>query len=147
MQHGKNWVRGARAGLIATGWMSLVMLIARKLAPTPKLPPRKIVEAAVDATTEKSVAEPVIKTASVAAHFAFGAATGGIFGELQPRMRLAAVPAGIAFGLLVWAASYKGWIPALKILPKPSRDNPARARTMLLAHIVYGAALGSSLRR
>lgn len=147
MGEAKNWLCGARAGLMATGWMSLVMLLARKLAPTPKLPPRKIVEATVNVATDKPVNTSFIKAASVAAHFAFGATAGGIFANLQPRLRLSSLPAGIAYGLLIWAGSYKGWIPALKILPPPSRDNPARARTMLLAHVVYGAVLGSSLRR
>ena len=40
-------IDGAAAGFRATFWMSALMLLARKLLPTPKLPPRKIVEAAV----------------------------------------------------------------------------------------------------
>lgn len=123
------------------------MLLARRLAPTPKLPPRKIVEATIHAASTKRVDESVVKAASVGAHFAFGAGAGVAFSALQKRLPMAPMPAGILFGLLVWVVSYKGWIPALKILPPPSRDDPARARTMLLAHLVYGASLGLSLRK
>lgn len=42
--------------------------------------------------------------------------------------------------ILIGAASYFGWIPALGIL-KPANANPGRRNaTMILAHVVWGGA-------
>jgi hypothetical protein len=46
----------------------------------------------------------------------------------------------------VWLGSYAGWIPALDLLPPPDRDRRGRPPSMIVAHWVYGAALGASLR-
>jgi hypothetical protein len=143
----RNWLRGATSGFFATFCMSALMLLARKLAPTPKLPPRKILEAAVRGTPARGANATEIKLASTLAHFAFGAAAGALFGTAQTRLKGSKVVQGIGFGLLVWAVSYKGWIPALGILPQAEKDEPKRARTMVAAHVVYGAALGAAMRR
>jgi hypothetical protein len=50
-----NWLKGAVSGFVATCWMSTLMILARKLGPTAKLPPRRIVEAAVATTLRKPV--------------------------------------------------------------------------------------------
>ena len=54
---------------------------------------------------------------------------------------------GTFFGLAVWAGSYEGWVPAAHVLPPTHRDRRARAITILLAHVVYGATLGVVARR
>ena len=54
---------------------------------------------------------------------------------------------GTAFGLVVCAASYAGWIPAVGVLPPPHRDNPRRAWTMLIGHVIYGSVLGAFVDR
>ena len=53
---------------------------------------------------------------------------------------------GVVYGLGVWAVSYKGWIPALGILPPPERDQPGRPVIMVAAHVVYGLVLGALVR-
>ena len=53
---------------------------------------------------------------------------------------------GAVYGLGVWAVSYKGWIPALGILPPPERDRPGRPVIMVAAHVVYGLVLGALVR-
>lgn len=143
---GTQLASGAGAGLLATGGMSAVMLAARKLAPTPTLPPRKIVEK-ISGPPESRTGDAGLDAAAVLAHFGFGAAAGAVFALAQRRLAGNPVTQGIGFGLLVWALSYKGWIPALEIMPPPERDDPRRAVTMAAAHVVYGGLLGMFLRR
>jgi hypothetical protein len=53
---------------------------------------------------------------------------------------------GAAYGVAVWTGSYLGWIPTLGLL-KPATRHPAeRNALMLAAHLVWGAALGGTLR-
>ena len=53
---------------------------------------------------------------------------------------------GVLFGLGIYGVSYKGWIPALGILPPPEDDRPGRPAVMIAAHIVYGLTLGWLIR-
>ena len=140
-------VDGVGGGVAATVAMSVPMLAADKAGLMPEPPPEKITEDAMSAVgiepedrTERQ--ENVVATVT---HFAFGAACGVVFALVRRRLRLR-VPAwvqGIPFGLGVWAVSYKGWVPALGILPPPEHDRPGRVRTMVAAHVVYGAVLGA----
>jgi hypothetical protein len=85
-----------------------------------------------------------VKALSVINHFAFGMGAGALYVWGQGRLAFpgAAVARGIGFGLLVWGASYFGWVPALGIMPPAHRDRPGRAKMMAAAHVVYGAVLG-----
>lgn len=136
---------GAIGGLVATAAMSAVMLAGEKAGLMPRQPPDDIAGAALDAAGISGQSPKAQDALAVLTHFGFGAAGGAVFGLLHRRLRLP-IPAavhGVVFGGLVWAASYKGWIPALHILPPPERDTPGRPTTMLLAHGVYGATLGA----
>jgi len=80
-------------------------------------------------------------------HLGFGAA-GGVLYALVRRL-VPGVPGsvlGVAFGLAVWAVSYRGWIPALGILPQPESDERGRPAVMVAAHVVYGLVLGRLVR-
>ena len=138
-------LEGAVAGGLATVPMSGVMLAAGKAGLMGQQPPEKITEAALDAVGVDSPSEGVEKSATVAAHLGFGAAMGAAFSLLQHELRPPTPPIlnGIGFALAVWALSYKGWVPALGIMPPPEHDRPGRPESMVLAHVVYGAALGA----
>ncbi|HET7646508.1 MAG TPA: DUF6789 family protein [Candidatus Limnocylindria bacterium] len=134
--------RGAVIGVAATLAMSAVMLLADRLGLMAKHPPERIVERGSQATGTPTNEDQQNALASVA-HLGFGAAGGVGFGMLAHLTRppipgLLAVP----WALAIWAGSYFGWIPALGILPPPTRDAPGRASTMLVAHLVYGLSLG-----
>ncbi len=137
-------MRGAAAGAVATGAMSLVMYAAKRFGLMGDMPPEKITSAALDSlgVNRTRTAQDVLASA---AHLGFGSAAGGLFGVLHSRaeIQLSPVLAGMAFGSVVWIVSYGGWVPALGIMPPPERDRPGRAPSMLLAHLVYGAALGA----
>lgn len=133
-------VRGAAAGAVATLAMSAEMLAAQRLGSMGRQPPEAI---AAQVTGDPDSA--ATRVLAAAAHLAFGAGGGALYALLAAR-RPGPV-SGTAFGLGVWTASYAGWVPALGILPPPDRDRPGRPTAMILAHVVYGAALGGLVRR
>jgi hypothetical protein len=136
---------GAAAGTVATVAMSGVMLAAQRAGWMGKQPPRRIVEASLDAAGARR-SETTDRALALAAHLGYGAVGGAVFAPLVRRAR--GVPAlGIAFALAVWAGSYFGWVPALGIMPPAHRDHPGRQPAMVLAHVVYGGVLGWLVRR
>ncbi len=90
-----------------------------------------------------------LRAISLVAHFAFGGAAGAAYGALSERLPSgrADLASGVAFGLAVWAATYKVAFPPLHLMPPPEQDRPGRAGTMIIAHVVYGAVLGARTGR
>lgn len=138
---------GAGAGVVATAVMSIPIVAADKAGLMPEPPPEKIVEDGLSAAGVKRQdrTERQENAAATITHFAFGASCGVLFALLRRRLRLPAPPwmAGMPYGLAIWAVSYKGWVPALGILPPPERDGRARVGTMVVAHVLYGLVLGA----
>lgn len=127
--------------------MSGLMLAGKRLGLTGELPPETITRkalAASDAGDEVTASQRDVLASLM--HLGFGVGTGALFAVVQPRLpdRLSPVVSGVAFGSLVWAVSYAGWVPALGILPPPQRDRPGRQWVMLGAHWVYGGVLGAT---
>lgn len=145
----QSMLRGAAAGITATTAMTGFMAAGQKVGALGRMPPSKIVDAALEgAGVAHSVSRTEHRALSGLAHYAFGIGAGALFGLLYSQTRRVPVPApvqGAVFATGVWLASYAGWIPALGIMPAPERDRPGRPTTMLLAHWVYGATLGESL--
>lgn len=141
---------GALGGLGATLVMSGVMLAARRAGLTPQLPPHRIAEEGIERITARSAGDEAAVVAG-AAHLAFGAGAGALYGGLTAPLAPLPLPlaagAGLAFGTAVWLLSYEGWVPALGILPPASRDHPGRVATMVVAHWVFGIVLGIGARR
>lgn len=151
--HSRRLANGFVDGIVATVPMSAFMLLAQRLGAMGKQPPAKIAEAGLRAAGADDVPRPVEKAASALLHFAFGGVAGSAFAVLARRAerrglissrnrRSRAGIAGAAFGSMVWAASYMGWVPALGIMPPAHRDRPDRPWSMLTAHWIYGATLG-----
>lgn len=145
-------VAGTLAGLTATAPMSAAMLAMHKALPAHErypLPPRRVtMRAAKKAGVKKYLDdESDKKAATLAAHFAYGAAMGGIFALLAPRVPGRAVPKGIAWGLIVWTTSYLGMLPAAGLHEPATEDPRERNLLMIAAHVVWGGALGLLLSR
>jgi hypothetical protein len=139
-------IEGAAGGAVATVAMSALMLVGDRIGLMSDQPPTAVTRRALQ---EAGVDRPAEAASAVApvAHLAFGI-LGGVVYAIGRRL-LPGVPAwvsGIAFGLGVWAVSYKGWIPALGILPPPERDEPGRPPVMIAAHVVYGLVLSAFAR-
>lgn len=137
---------GAAAGAAATFPMTLTMEALHQALPgePPRpLPPREVLEGlTAKAGVSHEVAEEEKQELTLAAHFGYGAACGALFALVAPRGP-AAVPAGIAFGLGVWASSYMGLLPALGIRHHARFDPAARSGLMIAAHAVWGASAGA----
>lgn len=147
-KRGRNPVAGGLAGIFATIPMTLIMAIGRKALPKREqhpLPPRAItvnvaqaVGVRIDGLTDKEQTAVVLT-----AHFAYGAACGGVYGLLSGRTKLPPTIEGAAFGLLVWGGSYLVGLPAVGLLSPATEHPPRRNGLMIVAHLVWGAALGS----
>jgi uncharacterized membrane protein YagU involved in acid resistance len=86
------------------------------------------------------------KALTTLSHVGFGAAAGAAYGATS-RVRPPSAWTGALFGLAIWVVSYKGWIPALGVMPPPEDDERGRTLTMAAANVVYGATLGMLSRR
>jgi len=134
---------GAGAGTVATLAMSSLMLAAKAAGLLGSLPPEKITAYLLDRAGIRQSRKTQFVLASFN-HFVFGAGGGAVFGVAHLVLpRTLSLPLGLAFGSGIWALSYGGWIPALGIMPPPSRDRPGRPPAMLAAHLVYGGVLGA----
>ena len=141
-----NAVMGAAVGTVDTVPMRVLWEVMHRRLPgePPRpLPPREVAEAlAVKAGVSRQMSEAQMEWLALATHFGYGALTGAIFGAIAPARRSAAIPAGMVFGLGVWASSYLGWMPATGVRHSPKYDLPTRTRLIIASHIVWGAAAG-----
>lgn len=139
-------IRGAIAGAVATLPMTATIeSVNRSLPPRQQrhLPPRQITEELARRTgTERDAGEKGLDLATMASHFAFGAAMGAGYGLIAERLRLSPAIGGIGFGLAVWASNYAGVLPALGLQRWPGERPAYRNATMIAGHIVWGAVLG-----
>jgi hypothetical protein len=76
-----------------------------------------------------------------AAHYAFGAGMGLLYGVMATRAPVIRTCGGTLYGTLVWAVGDEGIVPALGLSKPPQQVAPAVHVYSLLAHFVYGAAL------
>jgi putative membrane protein len=137
----------AAAGLVATVPMTVAMQWMHRRLPPPQkypLPPRRItMRAAGKAGVRPHMDEPQRTTATLAAHFGYGTAIGSLLGAFAPKGAAKAAAAGAGFGLLVWAVSYLGLMPALDLHPPATREPARRNLLMIVAHLLWGATAGA----
>lgn len=77
--------------------------------------------------------------ASAIAHVGYGATMGAIYGAIVgPRRDRSAATRGAAWGLLIWAAGYEGWMPAAGVRPATTHQPPSKWPVQIGNHIVYG---------
>lgn len=148
--------RGLVAGTAATGAMSAAMFAFKGVGAMGRMPPQVITDAALIETgalqaTPPELRKPVRRVSATLMHFGFGAAMGALFEGVRGTFARKMSRAGLyvsstLFGLSVWAVSYAGWVPALRIMPPPQHDRPGRPTSMVLAHVVFGAAMAGALR-
>ena len=143
-------VAGAGAGFFATVPMTATMLLLRRLAPETRhapLPPETVTaQAAADAHVRDDLGEEGLRAATVAGHFAYGAAAGALYAPIAGRTPRP-VATGVAFGLAMWAVGYLGWVPAIGLMPSATEQPAARNGVMIAAHVVWGATTGLLLER
>src|SRR4051812_27462839 len=138
---------GLLAGAAATLCMSAAMILSKKLGIQGEHPPKKIVAAALEAAGDDQAEEPKVRRLASVAHMGFGIGTGAAFAATRNHLPLKNLPVvqGVLYALVIWAVSYRGWVPALNIMPHAEQDRPGRVRTMVTAHAIYGSVLGALL--
>lgn len=137
---------GAIAGLLATIPMTVFILIAHRLLPNWQkyaLPPERITnQIAQRLGLRKDMNKQEIVGASLLSHFGYGATMGTMYSSLAGKVPLPAALKGMIFGLIVWAGSYLGWLPAMNFRAAAT-DEPLRRNLMMIsAHIVWGTTTG-----
>ncbi|MBV9462922.1 MAG: DUF1440 domain-containing protein [Verrucomicrobiae bacterium] len=145
--------RGLLAGFVATVPMTFWLKLLHGGSPHRKLdplPPRQItMNVAEAAGVRERLDEEDRSSATLAAHFSFGAASGAAYSALERKWPGPAIAKGVAYGLAVWAAAYAVALPALHLQPAP-QDRPRRRNALMIsAHLIWGGALalGSELLR
>lgn len=143
--------RGAISGAGATLPMTLVMAGFVPFLPPDRrepLPPHTITERTTQAVGlwQRLDPEQRLVTTSLA-HVGYGAASGAGYALIACRSPMPSIVSGMLYGALIWAVSYAGWLPGLRILPPPRRTTPARNLQLIVAHLAWGAVLGHLLDR
>jgi len=147
----RKLAKGAAAGFIATAPMSVSMLVGWKLLPKREkypLPPRLITEEITEKLgLEERMTDKELVGLTIFSHFGYGAIFGAIYALFEQRLPLHSSLKGTLAGLMLWAGSYLGWLPALNILGSATRHPWRRNLLMIIAHIVWGVTLGESMRK
>jgi uncharacterized membrane protein YagU involved in acid resistance len=91
--------------------------------------------------TGVQAAERDEKFAALAAHLGYSTVSGAAYGLFGRRVRTVGLPepvVGAAFGLLVWAVSFEGLLPALHVMPRTTQHPRVRWPAPLVGHAVFG---------
>jgi hypothetical protein len=148
----RSIARGIGSGIVATTTMTAGMFVLQKAGLLGRMPPRLLTERTLARFgLRRKTSRTSRKLLTAITHYGFGATMGAIFevanGAIAARNGRAPSPlvvgSGVAFGTLVWIASYMGWVPAAGLMPRPSRDRPGRPTSMVLAHWIFGGTLGA----
>jgi hypothetical protein len=88
---------------------------------------------------ESELPEEAKQPAGNAMHYAFGVATGGLYGVAAEHWPAVSACEGTAFGAALWLAADEVAVPMMK-LSKPPQAYPLRVHAMALgSHLIYGA--------
>ena len=140
----RELLAGAVRGTVATVAMTVPMLVAPD-AVMRRRPPKQITVRRLRKLRLDPRDEGERDALSTRAHLGLRTGMGSLFSVARAQLHPPgpAVLHGVAYGLGVWATSYKGWIPALGLLPPPERDRPGRQAVLVFAHVLYGGVLGA----
>jgi putative membrane protein len=76
--------------------------------------------------------------AGTALHYAFGAATGGLYGAIAELAPVVTAGAGLPYGAVVWLTADEGVVPALGLSKSPAEYPLSIHAYALASHFVYG---------
>jgi hypothetical protein len=125
--------------------MSLFMLAAGRRGWLSEQAPETVTRRSVKAATGVRIRGRELHALTVLLHLGFGAAAGAVYAATLGRARMSWIGSGrvgAGFGTVVWFVSYWGFLPGLGLMPPVSEDERQRPLVMLLAHWIYGGALG-----
>ena len=162
----KGLVAGAAGGLLASwtmnqfqaGWSKLVEGFekphgAQSLQPSeaerPEQRPAENKHAQDDATVKaaRAISEGIFghelqenekKPAGAAVHYAFGTATGGLYGAVAEFAPEVTTGTGLPFGVAFWLVADEVAVPLLGLSKGPTEYPPSTHAYALASHLVYG---------
>jgi uncharacterized membrane protein YagU involved in acid resistance len=133
------------AGFVGTAVMTVAMAAMHRCLPAEQqgpLPPRQISMAAAERVGVKNrMDEQTRFSTTMALHFGYGTVVGALYAPLADTMPGCSSFKGMAFGVLVWAGSYLGWLPMSGLLSSATRHPAARNALMMAAHLVWGSVI------
>jgi uncharacterized membrane protein YagU involved in acid resistance len=139
-------IEGISAGLVATAPMTWTLWATDRFLPVQhrrRLPPEQITSHLLrKAGLHRQLTSGQREAAANVAHYAFGAAAGGVLSLAARRSSLPAPATGAVVGAAVWAASYVVGLPVLGIRRSALKDDALRNVQMIAAHLVWGAVAG-----
>jgi putative membrane protein len=86
------------------------------------------------------------KPAGAAVHYAFGTATGGLYGAMAELAPQVTTGAGIPFGAVFWAVADETAVPLLGLAKGPTEYPLSTHAYALASHLVYGLTAELSRR-
>jgi hypothetical protein len=138
----RRTARGALAGGAATVAMSAVQFPAARAAG--RRPPPLEITRRLHLGFGRRPDPPTVLLKGFALHVAFGTACGALYATFAPR-RFRELSASAYAGLL-YAGSYRGVLPAMRLHPHSGKDDTSRQLTNVVARLVYGVSLAEMLR-
>ena len=146
----KSLARGAAAGLVGTAPMTAAMLPLKKASMSPgTVPPRQITDNLLDKLGLRDyLSPPAFEASWVTLHFGYGTISGVAYalalkaiGGERPFLT------GPAFGMVLWAAGYCGWLPLTGLYLPPTRLPKRKVAAELIGtHLVYGMSTAQAHR-
>ena len=109
-------------------------------------PTEKIAEAITESVLDRRLKESEKEPAGAVVHYAFGAATGGIYGALAEIAPVVTAGVGLPFGMVFWLVADEIAVPALGLSKKPTEYPLSTHAYSLCSHLVY-ALTAEAVRR
>jgi len=146
----RHLIRGAVAGVGGTVVMTVPILVSQRLHLLHTPPPVEISANVARRTwllpDRSHRSFPIVW---IGAHLGYGMACATVYSLIRRYLPERDSWAGLTFGLGVWAVSYLGFVPALRLYPWPADDSRPRQIVLTVAHAFFGltvAGLTSRLR-
>ena len=140
----ESLARGALAGLVGTALMTAAMLPLKKASMSPgTVPPRQITDNLLNKLGLRDyLSPPAFEANWMALHFGYGTVSGVPFALVRKALGgERPFLAGAAFGMVLWAAGYCGWLPLTGLYPPPTRLPRRKVVAELIGtHLVYGVS-------
>ncbi|MGA9770219.1 MAG: DUF1440 domain-containing protein [Blastocatellia bacterium] len=145
----KGLAAGLVAGLVASWTMNQFQALWGKLAEDEKTDEKKSSDddtpatvKAADALSEEVFGHELTRSekeiAGSAVHYAFGAATGGMYGAMAEIVPDVTIGAGMPFATVVWLLADEITVPLLGLSKSPAQYPLSKHAYGLASHFVYG---------
>jgi hypothetical protein len=135
---------GALGGFGSTFVLSGLRRVLAGLGAVYKPAPEQVVERAEELGLLERSSPGAKRALALVAHFAYGTASGSVFGALRTERGGPGteIVVGTTLGVLAWGAGWAGWLPIAGVHPAPWTQKTLRALLPVLDHAVFGAAWG-----